>query len=175
MSSCSYSVIGTKACYSEQLLAKVTSCTYLMLALISSLFVSFCLFSFFSDTHNVECLAESIRVITGVFFTTSHSYRLPFCLWPLRLKPGHLFTVMNWHQYLPHHQQDQTNAHDGEGNPQNNDGHFVSFWTTCGVETGKDETLTRTKTGFADCQDWCKSHRISEGCRQWSPSHPPPH
>ncbi len=52
----------------------------------------------------------------------SRSYRLPFCLWPLGLKPGHLFTVVDRHQHLPHSQQDQADAHDGEGDPQNNHG-----------------------------------------------------
>lgn len=72
---------------------------------------------------------------------TLKSYRLPFRLWPLGLKLGHLFAVMNWHQCLPYHQQDQTYAHNGEGNPQNNNGDFGRFWTTCGEKTGKNQTL----------------------------------
>lgn len=68
------------------------------------------------------------------------SYRLPFCLCSLSLKLGHLFTVVDWHQHLPHSQQDQADTHNRKGDSQNNHGDVRRLWAAYDRDRGWDET-----------------------------------
>lgn len=104
------------------------------------------------------------------------TYRLPFCFWPLSLKLGHLFTVVDWHQDLPHAQQDQADTHNRKRDPQNNHGDVRRLWASWD-RTWEMRWDSHFKTSFCFISFWrcCKNYRISGDRRQWSPSHFLPH
>jgi len=100
--------------------------------------VGFCVFMGFVDSM------ENVKNITPDI-----SYRLPFCLWPLSLKLGHFFAVVDRHQHLPHSQQDQADAHDGKGDAQDNHGDVGRLGATWhGTERAPWASNTRTPISF---------------------------